>query len=83
MVPLKGFTCPFKLHSIVAVAHLLALNNLWLCCYGQVNLVQLKDSVAWKWASKHLWGVPFIVLLVVPLKVLTCQLCSMYEFSSF
>ena len=45
-----------KLHSILAVANLLALNNLWLCCYGQVNSLQLKSSVASKWVSKHILG---------------------------
>ena len=31
-----------KLDSILTVANLFAHNNLWLCYYGQVNLVQLK-----------------------------------------
>ena len=33
--------------------------------YGQVNSLRLKTSVAWKWASKDLLGVPFILLLMV------------------
>ena len=31
-----------KLHSILALANLLAHNNLWLCYYGQVNYARLK-----------------------------------------
>ena len=31
-----------KLHSISAVANLLAHNNLWLCYYGPVNSLRLK-----------------------------------------
>ena len=39
----KGVYLPFpKLHSIFAVANLLAHNNLWLCFYVQVNSVRLK-----------------------------------------
>ena len=33
--------------------------------YGQVNSLRLKSSVVWKWASKDLLGVPFILLLMV------------------
>ena len=54
-----------QLHSILAVANLLAHNNLWLCYYGQVNSVRLKYNVASKWASKNHWGIPFILLLMV------------------
>ena len=53
---LKGFYLPIlKLQYILAVANLLAA-NLWLCYYGQVNLLQLKSSVASEWACKLLWG---------------------------
>ena len=51
----EGVNLPIsKLHSILAVANLLAHNNLWLCKYMQVNSLRLKLSVASKWASKHL-----------------------------
>ena len=42
---------------------LLAHNNITICYYGQVNSLRLKLNVASKWASKHLWGVPIILLL--------------------
>ena len=54
-----------KLHSILAVANLLAHNNLWLCYYEQVNSVRLKSSVASKWESKKPLRVTFILLLMV------------------
>ena len=44
-----------KLHSILAVANLLAQNNKTICYYGQVNSLRLKSSVTSKWASKQLW----------------------------
>ena len=41
--PPEGFYLPIsKLHSILALANLLAYNNLWLCYYGQVNSLRLK-----------------------------------------
>ena len=64
MVPLyKCLLAHSKLHLILAGANLLAHNNKWLCYYGQVNSVRLKWSVASKWVSKTLWGVPFILML--------------------
>ena len=44
MVPLKGVNLLIisKLHSILAVANLLAYNKLWLRYYGQVNSLRLK-----------------------------------------
>ena len=46
----KGFHLPIsKLHSILAVANLIAHNDIWLCYYGQVKSL----------------GVPFILLLMV------------------
>ena len=41
-------------------------NKFDFCYYGQVNSLRLKSSVASKRASKHLWGVPFILLAMVP-----------------
>ena len=54
----KGVYLPISklLHSIFVVANLLAHNNLWLCYYEQVNSQRLKQNVASKWESKHLWG---------------------------
>ena len=53
----KGFYLSMsKLHSILAVANLLAHNNITNSYYVQVNLLQLESSVSSKWASKHLWG---------------------------
>ena len=40
-------------------------NKFDFCYYGQVNSLQLKSSVASKGACKHLWGVPFILLLML------------------
>ena len=40
-------------------------NKFDLCYYGQVNSVRLKLNVPSKWASKHLWGVTFILLAMV------------------
>ena len=54
-----------KLHSILAIANLLAHYNITTSYYGQVNSLLLKSSVASKWASKLLWGVPFILLVMV------------------
>ena len=45
-----------KLHAKLAVANLLAHNNITISYYMQVNSLRLKSSVASKWASKHLWG---------------------------
>ena len=58
MVPPKDVYLPIlKLYSILAIANLLAYNNLWLCYCGQVNSVRLKTSLSSKWASKHLLGI--------------------------
>ena len=43
------------IHSILAVANLLAHNNITVIYYMQLNSLRLKSSVASKWASKHLW----------------------------
>ena len=45
-----------KLHLILAVANLLAHNNVTISYYVQVHSLRLKQSVASKWTSKHLWG---------------------------
>ena len=39
ILPPKVFTCQFRRYTYtsLAVANLLAHNNLWLCYYGQVN----------------------------------------------
>ena len=42
-----------KLHSILSMAILLVHNNMTIIYYGQVNLLQLKSSVASKWASNN------------------------------
>ena len=53
----KGVYWPIsKLHSILAVANLLAHNNITIIYYGPVNSLRLQLSVVSKWASKHLWG---------------------------
>ena len=52
MEPLKGFYLPIsKLYSILAVANLLAHNNITICYYLQVNSLRLKSNLASKWAS--------------------------------
>ena len=65
----KGVYLPIsKLHSILAVPNLLAHNNVAnhnLLCGSKFAIAKIK-SVASKWASKHLLGVPFILLLMVP-----------------
>ena len=57
------------LHLILAVANLLAHNNITVSYYLQANSLLLKSSVASKWASKNIWGgrgkLPFILLLMV------------------
>ena len=55
---LKGVYLPIlKLHSILAVANLLAHNNITINnYYVKVNSLRLKSRVTSKWASKHLWG---------------------------
>ena len=40
-------------------------NKFDFCYYGQVNSLRLKLSVASKWASKHPWGVTFILLAML------------------
>ena len=45
-----------KLHSILAVANLLAHNNITTSCYEQETSLQLKHNAASKWASENLWG---------------------------
>ena len=51
----KGFYLPFsKLHSILAVANLLAPNNITISYYVQVNSLWLKSSKTSKWARKKL-----------------------------
>ena len=51
-------------HSVITEC---CINKFDLCYYGQVNSLPLKSSVASKWAGKHLWGVPFILLAMVQL----------------
>ena len=52
----KGFYVPIsKLHSISALVNLLALNNITISYYVQINLLRLKSSVVSKWARRHLW----------------------------
>ena len=50
MVPPKGvYYLPIsKLHSILAVANLLAPNKITICYYAQINSLELKSSVASK-----------------------------------
>ena len=65
MVLLKGFYLPIsKLHLILAVANLLAHNNITIIYYVQANWLWLKSSEASKWARENLQGVPFILLLM-------------------
>ena len=72
----KGFYVPIsKLHCILSVPNLLAYNNLWLC-YGQVNSVRLKYSVASKWASKILWRYRLFCCWLYHLVLTVCQSCS-------
>ena len=52
MVAPKGV---YMLHSILAVANLLAHYKSWLCYYVQVNSVHLKSNVDSKWTCKYLW----------------------------
>ena len=67
MVLPKVFTYPFQNYILFyPIANLLAHNNLITSFNVQVNSVRLKLNVALKWASKHLCGVPFILLLPVP-----------------
>ena len=48
----KGVHLPIsKLYSILAVANLLAFNNLWLCYYVQVNSLRLKSNREHWWAT--------------------------------
>ena len=56
-----------KLCSILTVANLLAHNNINISHNVQVNSLRPKSSVASKWASKHLLGIPFNLLLMVQL----------------
>ena len=44
----------------------------------QENSLQLKKNVASKWSSKHLWGVPFILLLTVQNKD-TCDVKNSFS----
>ena len=44
-----------KLPCILAVANLLAHNNITISYYVHVNSQQLNSNVASKWASKQLW----------------------------
>ena len=51
----KGVYLPIsKLHCILAVANLLAHNNIKISFYLQLNSLQLKSNVTLEWASKHL-----------------------------
>ena len=49
-------------------------NKFDFCYYGQKNSLRLKLSVASKWASRQLWGVIFILLLMVHISLI--QSCS-------
>ena len=53
-----------KLHSILAVANLLAHNNLQLCFYGQENSLG-KNRVYLRNGQVSTFGVPFILLVMV------------------
>ena len=55
-VPPKLFFTISKLDSILAVANLLADNNITIIYYVQVNSLRHKSSEASKRASKHIWG---------------------------
>ena len=66
----KGVYLPIsKLLSILAVANSLAHNNITVRYYVQINSLWPKSTVASRWASKHFRGIPFILLLMVPLQI--------------
>ena len=50
-------------------------NKFDFCYYGQVNSLQLKYSVASKWARKHLWGKYNFLLAMVQLLSIKKLLC--------
>ena len=57
MVPPEGVYLPIaKLHSISAIANLLAHNNITISYNVEVNSLRLKSNVASEWTSKHIWG---------------------------
>ena len=65
MVPPKGvYLLISKLHSILAVANLIAHNNITISYFVQVNSLRLKSSVASKWASTIFGGNIFLLLMV-------------------
>ena len=57
----------WNIRYILAVAKLLAHNNITICYYGQINSLRLKSNVASEWASKHLLEVSLILLLMLHL----------------
>ena len=67
MVPPKGVYLPIsKLHSILAVANLLAHNNKSQICYcGQISLQSAAVNCSFFWQSDS-FGVTFILLEMVP-----------------
>ena len=78
MVLLKSVCRPIsKLHSILAVANLLAHNNLWLCYYNYVSkFATAKIECSFKMAKETPLGVPLILLLMVhKFNVTTLYMC--------
>ena len=51
-----------KIHSTLNVPDLLALDNITISHYGQVNSLRLKLSEASKWTSKIIWGTIYFVV---------------------
>ena len=70
MVPPKGVYLPFlKVHSILAVANLLAHNNISQICYcGQISLQSAAVHCSFSDNLTHL-GVTFILLAMVAIYV--------------
>ena len=70
MLPQRRLHAIWKLHSILAVANLLAHNNISQICYcGQISLQSAAVNCSF---SDHLTpvGVPFLLLAMVPMAII-------------
>ena len=70
MAPSKGVYLPIsKLHSMLAVANSLAINNLWLYHMQVAKFATAKIEWSLKMGKYKPLRVPFILLLIVSLQI--------------
>ena len=77
--PPKVLTCPFRSNTILAVANLLAHNNISEICYcGQISLQSAAVNYSFSDNLIHI-GVPYILLAIVHSKLFYSRMSFLFS----